>query len=70
MNTKNIDVKNLNTVPVNLIFEPKEDITAYQLALALDIIFGKRAYFKYDLPELEKTGLLKHFRVVEFKASF
>ena len=48
-------------VPVRAVFEPKEDITAFELAQIIPFLFGARIY----ADEWEKVSWTRHCRRID-----
>ena len=51
-------------VPKQIVWEPKEDITAYELACSMEILMCTDPLFKEHLFKTTTYNVQRHFRVV------
>lgn len=59
-NTVNIGIERI--LPLELIWQPKEDITTYELALCIPYINRQHGVMPYQINELEPH--FRHFKII------
>jgi hypothetical protein len=51
------------TLPLEMIWQPKEDITAYELAMCLPYFFMNRGVMSYEVDK--SLPHLRHFKIID-----